>query len=93
MFDLNKAHVISSNGLLIEEGTGILSGPSNPSTISMNVPCFYFRTNGEIYYHTGVGTWQLISSGGGSSFDEDTLLFDETANLLVDYEFNALRGV
>ena len=93
MFNLNKAFEVDTNGLQIEDGAGVLSGSIDPVTISNTKPCFYFRTNGSIYYHTGIGTWQLIQSDGGSSFDEDLLLFDETASLLVDNEFNALRGV
>lgn len=87
-----KAFEVDSNGILIESGTLILSGLAAPTAISMNVPCFYFRTNGEIYSHTGIGTWTLFSSGGGSSFDENKILLDNQGRTLNDQKFNLLRS-
>jgi hypothetical protein len=73
-FNRQKAEETSSDGLLIEGGTHIISGSASPvGLISPTFPTHYLRTNGEIWYHTGTGSWTMIQSGnsqidGGNAF-------------------------
>lgn len=56
---------VDDNGIAISDGSTILSGSGSPVSITVTSPCYYLRTNGEIWYHTGTGTWTLLINSGG----------------------------
>jgi hypothetical protein len=64
-YDPRRSFDIDTNGLGIESGSTILSGSNIPDAIVVSVPCYYFRTNGEIWYNVGSGPWVLLISAGG----------------------------
>ena len=88
-FNKEKAFEISSDGLVFEEGITQLSGASSPELIPMDVPCLYFRTNGEIWKHLGSGSWILHES---NSFSEDKILTSKNFEVLISQNGNVLRG-
>ena len=64
MIDLTKAFEVDANGLLIENGAAIISGSASPESISVSMPTFYLRTNGETYFNAGNGSWALVGPQG-----------------------------
>ena len=65
VFNPKQAFEVDNNGLSIEDGSTILSGSAIPDAIVVTTPCYYLRTNGEIWYHTGTGVWELLINSGG----------------------------
>jgi hypothetical protein len=60
MYDLSKSFEVTDDGLFIEAGVGVISGDASPIGISMSSPCYYLRTNGEIWYYDTVNeSWDL----------------------------------
>ena len=90
-YNPNKAFEVDSNGVKIENGVLIISGSVDPVSISMSVPAFYHRTNGEIWWHAGTGVWTLISSQS-LIFNEDIILTNYQGEVITDQYYNVLRG-
>lgn len=89
-FNPKYAFEVASDGLAIEDGATILSGSGLPNSIIVTVPCYYLRTNGEIYYHTGSGSWTQVQT---SAFDEDQILVSDSKEVLISQSGDVLRGM
>lgn len=94
MFNFEDASTFGDDGIRIEGGTWFTSGASSPvGLFSPLQPTHYFRTNGEIWYHTGTGgSWQQIQAGSASSFDENLILSNDEDDTLFDDDGNILVG-
>lgn len=62
-YNADRAHDISDDGLILENGVHIISGSESPQGIVNPVRyTIYFRTNGDIWVHIGSGginAWTL----------------------------------
>lgn len=61
-FDFNKAYVVSDDGLILENGSHLISGSGVP-VHSVTNPTVYFRTNNTVYFNNGEGSGWVLQSG------------------------------
>jgi hypothetical protein len=78
MFNRNKAFEIPDDGLLLENGSHLISGSGVP-VHSVTGPTVYFRTNNTIYFNDGIGSgWVLQSAGTAETYQKYFVATAET---------------
>ncbi len=85
MTDVNNAHTISNNGLLVERENGTdgvwFGGGDNVPTHSAVIGSMYARTNGDWFKQEGPGTtdWAIFTGSGSSGGDFEDMGYNGNA--------------
>lgn len=61
-YDRDSGFEVTDDGIVLENGTHIISGVGNPSSIVPTNPTIYFQSNGAIWTHQGFGIWIRVGS-------------------------------